>query len=372
MLTITPTFYASFDPLRKIRKLIKRIPNWLKDGFVDAHEFLAQLDAYGTDASVPAGINITEPLMSLDQHDTGRSHEQSEQTVLPDSYKAIHGLSPSLDIEKYKIIRQLGRGGMGVVYLAEDKALKRYVALKVIESHVSNLPGFHERFLREGRIVAALHHPNIVQIYSMDQLPTGQIVLVTEYIEGENLNDVIRNKGKLPLPQAIWISLSVAKALDAAHKKQIIHRDVKPNNIILTNEDEVKLLDFGIAKFKQESSAEITGEGAIIGTPAFMSPEQMRGESLDARTDLYSLGVVFYELVTGKLPFEGSSIHDLIFKAITEAPPLPTSLNPEITPEVESIILKCLEKDREKRFSSAKELIWNLEHLLYKQEHSTS
>jgi serine/threonine-protein kinase len=337
-------------------KRLKRIPDWLKDGFVDAQDFLADLTNSDDDSHLTGIVQIRpEATIVRPKRDIALvpSHEEP--------------LSPglALHLNRYKILRKLGSGGMGEVYLAEDISLLRKVALKVIYAHIGASAEFHQRFLREGQLVARLQHPNIVQVYDMQQLPTGQTVLVTEYVEGQSLDQLINKQIHLSLREALRIGIAIAKALEAAHTKSVIHRDIKPSNILITDNGDVKLLDFGIAKLAEDTSIDaITQTGAMIGTPAYMSPEQIQGLKIDVSTDLYSLGAVMYQMLTGKRYLDSNSMHNLMLKVMTENPPPPSVLNSSIPPELDEIILKSLEKDPKNRFSNATELTSELEVIL--------
>jgi serine/threonine protein kinase len=268
-------------------------------------------------------------------------------------------------ISHYRIVEELGGGGMGVVYKAEDLRLRRFVALKFLPAAASDERHAAERFLREARAASALNHPNICTIYDFGD-HDGRQFLAMELLEGQTLKDLLAAR-KLRQDEFIDIAIEVSDALDAAHTHGIIHRDIKPANVFITKRGGSKILDFGLAKlpFSPDDSdgttfAErdhmLTGPGVAMGTAAYMSPEQARGEPLDARTDLFSLGLVVYEMATGRQAFSGRT-NTLLFDAILHGTPTaPVRINPEVSPDLERIIAKALEKDRELRYQSAQDL----------------
>ncbi len=256
------------------------------------------------------------------------------------------------ELGQYKILAEIGRGGMGIVYKAYQISLNREVALKILPPALSSDENLIKRFLREAEAAAKLSHPNIVQIFDINEID-GIHFFAMEYLRGETLTQKIEREGPLPVKEAVRIGIAVADALSYSHAEGIIHRDIKPGNIMIDPHGHVKVTDFGLARAME--SSRLTTTGIIIGTPEYMSPEQAQGEPLDGRSDLYSLGIVLYEALTGKIPFEASTPFAVAQKQIYEPLPLPCSIRAEIPKELEAVILKCAEKDPAKRYRSGED-----------------
>jgi len=276
-------------------------------------------------------------------------------------------------ISHYRIVEQLGAGGMGVVFKAQDSRLERAAALKFLPEKLAQQPQALERFRREARAASALNHPGICTIYDIGE-QDGRAFIAMEFIDGETLRSHIHGKA-LPVEELLELGIQIAEALDAAHTEGIIHRDIKPGNIFVTKRGRAKVLDFGLAKLVPkgvaiadgdsggESSTSTSIAGIISGTPSYMSPEQVRGDALDARTDIFSLGLVLYEMATGRQAFGGGAGGAIIEAVLTRPPASVRSVNPDIPPALESIINKALHKDRELRYQHAADLLADLQRL---------
>jgi serine/threonine-protein kinase len=254
---------------------------------------------------------------------------------------------------RYEIIEELGKGGMGRVYRVEDTQIKQEMALKLIKPEIAAEKKVIERFKNELKTARDIRHKNVCGMFDLGE-EKGSYYITMEYVPGGDLKRLIRRTKRLDTGTAISIAKQVCEGLTEAHGLGIIHRDLKPNNIMLDDEGRARIMDFGIARSLKEKG--ITGAGVMIGTPEYMSPEQVEGKEIDQRSDIYSLGVILYEMVTGQVPFEGDTPFTIGVKHKSERPKNPKELNDQIPDDLNSAILKCLEKDKEKRYKSAEEL----------------
>ncbi|MCX6568475.1 MAG: serine/threonine-protein kinase, partial [Candidatus Aminicenantes bacterium] len=258
---------------------------------------------------------------------------------------------------RYEVIEELGKGGMGRVFRVYDTKIKEEVALKLLRPEISSDARMIERFSNEIRLARKIIHKNVCRMHDLHE-EKGAHFITMEYVAGEDLKSFIRRAAPLNIGKAVFIARQVAEGLAEAHKLGVIHRDLKPQNIMIDKDGNARIMDFGIARLVGAKG--ITGGNVMIGTPDYMSPEQAEGKEADPRTDLYSLGIVLFEMLTGRLPFEGETPLSIAVKQKSEAPPDPRTLNPQIPEDLDRIILKCLEKPREKRYRSAEELLADL------------
>lgn len=271
-------------------------------------------------------------------------------------------------VGQYRILRVLGEGGMGIVYLAEDTRLGRPVALKALAPNFTRDPGRRERLTREARAAAALTHPGIATVYALEEFD-DHLYICSEYVPGETLREELR-RGPLPVARVIDAGLGIVRAVATAHERGIVHRDLKPENLIRTPAGDLKILDFGLARFRDviPGAAMLTGDGAVLGTPGYMSPEQIRGDAVDFRSDLFSIGIILYELATGVHPFLGSDSASTIARILETEPrrlrDFAPALGPAAAPlaQLEAVVSTCLQKSPGMRQRSTQELITALEH----------
>ena len=290
-------------------------------------------------------------------------------------------LTPGTRLGTYQITAPLGAGGMGEVYRARDTRLGREVAIKVLPAAVSASPDRLARFEREARTVAGLSHPNIVTLFSVEE-EEGTRFLTMELVEGRSLDQVVTTGG-LPLARVLDLAIPLAAALSAAHERSVVHRDLKPGNVMVTHDGWVKVLDFGLAKIASEESLElgatvgvsaapISGVGQVLGTVPYMAPEQIRGETVDARSDLFALGIILYELVTGRRPFAGATPADVSSAILRDAPPAVVSLRADLPRDLNRIVSRCLEKNPKDRFQTARDVMNELRYVKRETESGVS
>src|SRR5438067_3982588 len=265
--------------------------------------------------------------------------------------------------ERYKLQDPIGRGGMATIYRGQDLRMDRVVAIKVLREVYSTDPKFVTRFQREAKAASALQHPNIVQVYDYGQTD-GNYFIVMELVEGTDLRRYLRSRGVLAVDRAIIIAHDVALGLGAAHRRGIVHRDVKPQNVLVGRDGSIKLTDFGIASVYKDINAErLTTTGMTLGTVQYYAPEQAQGEIVSPAADVYALGIVMYEMLAGRTPFDGDTPVAVAMQHIQDLPTPPSHLNPSIPPALEEIIMRCLEKVPEMRFRDGSQLARALESL---------
>ncbi|QKW20736.1 serine/threonine protein kinase [Kitasatospora sp. NA04385] len=278
----------------------------------------------------------------------------------------------SLGHGRYVLQRMLGQGGMASVHLAHDTVLDRQVAVKTLHTELGREASFKERFRREAQAVARLQHTNIVSVFDSgeDVAPDGSTTpyIVMEFVEGRSLKDVLDEQvttlGAMPNEQALKITAAVLAALEASHDQGLVHRDIKPANVMVSTKGVVKVMDFGIARALQSGVTSMTQTGMVVGTPQYLSPEQALGKSVDARSDLYSVGCMLFELLSGQLPFDGDSAFSIAYKHVQETPPAPSTLNRAVTPGIDALVERALRKDPAHRFPTAEAMREELERVL--------
>jgi len=261
---------------------------------------------------------------------------------------------------RYQVIEELGKGGMGKVYKVEDNEIKENVALKLLNPEVASDEKTIERFRNELKFARKITHKNVCRMYHLSKEEDSYYITM-EYVSGEDLKSLIKRIGQFTAGKAVSIAKQVGKGLSEAHGLGVVHRDLKPQNIMIDKEGNVRIMDFGIARSVEARG--VTQAGTIVGTPDYMSPEQVEGKEADQRSDIYSTGVILYEMMTGKVPFEGDTALSVALKHKTEAPPDPRSINPQLPSDLSGIILRCMEKDRERRYQTVDELLSDLSNV---------
>src|SRR6266404_2582248 len=259
---------------------------------------------------------------------------------------------------RYEIVSTLGQGGMGAVYKARDREVDRMVALKVIRPELANQPEILSRFKQELILSRQVTHKNVVRIFDLGEADNIKFITM-EFVEGRDLRTLLRDSVPVSLDQKVKIMIPVCRALSAAHAEGVVHRDLKPQTIMVENTGRVVVMDFGIAHSMEQAG--VTSTGAMVGTPAYVSPEQAKGEKVDPRSDLYTLGIVFYEMLTGTAPFESETVLGLLLKRIQERPVPPVERNKEIPQALSDIVIKCMTVDKEERYQTAQEVQRDLE-----------
>lgn len=270
---------------------------------------------------------------------------------------------------RYEVRAMIGRGGMAQVHLGFDTRLSRVVAIKMLRTDLARDSLFQTRFRREAQSAASLNHPNIVAVYDTGEeelnTPDGSSVqvpyIVMEYVEGHTVRDLLAGGAPVPIDEAIEIISGVLAALEYSHSHGLVHRDIKPGNVMLTNQGKIKVMDFGIARAVTDSQATMTQTNAVVGTAQYLSPEQARGEVVDARSDLYSTGCVLFELLTGRPPFKGDSAVSVAYQHVSELPPTPSSLTSDVPESIDRVVMKSLAKDKDQRYRTAHDMLSDLE-----------
>jgi len=295
----------------------------------------------------------------------GRSDARSSRPSPSGSY-APRQIVAGTDLgERYHIVKQLGEGGMGEVYLARDRELDRDVALKVIRLDLASHPAILERFKREIQLSSNVTHKNILRVYDLGEAD-GVKFLTMQYVHGEDLAALMRREGRLPLPRVVEIFHQICEGLQAAHEQGVIHRDLKPQNVLIDDRGRVAIADFGLAKSLDYAS--LTEAGKVIGTPHYMSPEQVKGVDLDPRSDIYSLGIMLYEMLTGTVPFTGSSAYEVMIQRTQRSPRPASDHNPQIPKYLLDILNRCLQAPLNLRYASVGEILQDLDSQTF---HST-
>jgi serine/threonine-protein kinase len=314
-----------------------------------------------------------EPAAAAGAAAAGGPAEATAETVVSDG-ETVGGETPTVQMPapgraltrgevfagRYHILGTLGEGGMGVVYQAHDRQLDEMVALKTLRTKaVASDPTLLERMKREVRQARRVTHRNVLRTHDFGEAE-GVPFISMEFVEGVTLKELVKRRGALPLGVAVGFAKQMCHGLEAAHAQGVVHRDIKPQNVLVVPErGEVKIMDFGIAREAQVGGGDpaLTAAGSVIGTPDYMTPEQARGKAADFRSDIYSLGIVLFEILTGQLPFRGDTVTDIVVAQVQLAPPRPRSLNPRISPDLEAVVLRCLEKEPSRRWQRVGQLL---------------
>jgi serine/threonine-protein kinase len=337
--------------------LSKEAHDELRDAFKDA----------GVDLNPQRGLLSAQPLYLLRADIAARvagvevAIAASPGVGVGDSVATLSGIAPgSLLGDRFQILSVLGAGGMGVVYKARDRELDDLVALKMLKKEMASDAVLLERLKSELKLARRITHPNVLRTFDFGEV-NGLPYISMEYVRGVTLRYLLDREGRLPYSAALRLAKQLCAGLGAAHAQGVIHRDIKPENLIIDQAGNAKLMDFGIARPEKRVTPGQTQAGWIVGTPQYLSPEQLEGKDADARADIYACGVVFYEMFTGELPFTGDSPVKIIMAHLNETPPAPSTFWREIPPPLERLVLRCLEKDREKRYRTVVDLMRDLD-----------
>jgi serine/threonine protein kinase len=272
----------------------------------------------------------------------------------------MNHLEPGDTLDHYRIDAAIGRGGMSVLYKATDLNRGAQVAIKVPHAEMEADPVLFERFKREEEIGQLLDHPGVVKTFNSEQ--RSRVYMVVEWVDGRLLRSILNEEKKLPIERAVKIALGICDALDYMHKRGIVHRDLKPENVMVDEDDNIKLIDFGIAMKEDARRLTFVNLSATLGTPDYISPEQVKGQRGDQRSDIYAVGVMLYEMLTGRVPFVGPNPLAVMNERVINEPPSPRALNPEISPALEEILYRALEREPRHRYATASEMTWDLEN----------